>query len=133
MAFPTAVNNYKTHELFLLGARLCFGAWLLYLGITKWTGGAGGFVGYLENEFASTWLPGFLVTVTGWLILLAEPVVGLWLLVGKCQRWAWLAATLLMFILMFGQTLLQKYDVVANNWQYLILALACAALCDKGK
>ena len=68
--------------------------------------------------------------VLAWLIVVAEPVLGAWLLSGKRQRAAWTATAKLMFLLMFGQTMLQKHDVVANNWQYFVLALVCAALSE---
>ena len=124
------ILKLKSMELFLLGARVCFGIWILYLGIGKWVNGPAGFVGYIESGFGSTWIPGILLTIMAWLILIAEPLFGLWLLSGKRQRLAWLCTALLMFILTMGQTVLGEYGVVANNWQYLILALVCASWSD---
>ena len=119
-------------DLFLFGARWAFGFWLLYVGATKWLGGPAGFVGYISSSFAETWAPAILLTVLGWIIIVAEPVIGLWLMIGRAAKLAWLAAAKLMFILMFGQTMIQEYGTVANNWQYFFLCLACAALteCD---
>jgi len=117
-------------ELFLCSTGLLFGLWLLYLGAMKWIGGPGMFVGYIGTTFADTWLPGIMVTLTAWVILVAEPLLGLWLISGKCARCAWLATAGLMFMLAFGQTVLQQHATVANNWQFVILALACAALSD---
>jgi hypothetical protein len=65
-----------------------------------------------------------------WVILVAEPVLGVLLLLGQKSRCVWTLTSLLMFMLMFGQTLLQKYDMVASLWMYTIFALACAALSD---
>ena len=124
--------SLKGRELFLFGARWGFGFWLLYVGASKWMGGPGGFVGYISSSFAETWAPAALLVVLGWVIIIAEPLVGLWILTGRAAKLAWIAAAKLMFILMFGQTMLQQYATVANNWQYCILCLACAALteCD---
>lgn len=127
---PKKICNLKGKELFLFGMRVAFGLWLLYIGLMKWISGPFGFVDYLTNSFSATWAPAFLVVGLGWIILVLEPLVGLWLLSAKKQRLAWLASCDLMFLLMFGQTMLQEYATVANNWQYVVLTLACAALTD---
>ena len=116
-----------TRAFLLTSLRWTFGFWLLYVGVGKWLGGPAGFVGYIETQFAATWLPAILTTTTAWIIIIAEPLIGLWLMLGKVQRLAWIAAAGLMFMLTFGQTVLQEYESVANNWQYLILCLVAAA------
>ena len=115
-------------EFFLFYARMAFGGWLLYVGAMKWIGGAGGFVGYIGSQFAETWVPMPLVAGLGWFIIIAEPLFGLWLLSGKTPRLAWAATADLMFVLMMGQTILKQFPTVANNWQYVVFAAACAAL-----
>jgi uncharacterized membrane protein YphA (DoxX/SURF4 family) len=112
---------------FLLGARLGLGIWLLYIGLLKWLGGAGNFVGYITTQFAETWSPAFLNTTLGWLIIIAEPLAGLWLLSGKKQRLAWTATALLMFLLFFGVTMLKRPDGI-YNFLYFVFCLVCAAL-----
>lgn len=123
--------DYKSY--FLFGMRIFFGAWLLYLGVSKWQiMGPDAFVGWITSEFDSpkTWSPHILNVLTAWLILIAEPLLGLLLLSGKYCRQAWGMTSILMFILMFGQTLVMKYDIVANNWMYLVLTLYCGAMCE---
>jgi uncharacterized membrane protein YphA (DoxX/SURF4 family) len=122
-----------TRSCFVSTLRYAFGGWLLFVGITKILGGAAGFVGYIQSEFAQTWLPAALTTVTAWIILIAEPLIGAWLLLGKRQRLAWLSAAALMFLLMFGKTILRDFPTVANNWQYLALCIAAAALSEPEK
>lgn len=118
-----------SRSLFLFGARILFGAWLLYLGIGKiFFMGCGNFVQYIVTQFAQTWSPPVLTTLLASAILAAEPILGILLLVGKKSRCVWTLTTLFMFMLMFGQTMLMKYDVVASNWMYTIFCLACAAL-----
>jgi uncharacterized membrane protein YphA (DoxX/SURF4 family) len=127
------IANMCGRELFLRGARLAFGFWLLFVGATKWINGASGFVGYISSTFAETWAPPAMVIVMAWGILVLEPLCGIWLLLTKNCRMSWLVTALLLFTLTFGQTMLGNYDVVANNWQYFFLALGCAALtkqCD---
>ena len=122
------VLSLPPREFFLFAMRWSFGSWLLYLGISKWIAGPAGFIGYMSSNFEQTWLPLVLVKITGWLIVILEPVLGVWLLSGKQERLAWIANAKLMFVLMLGQSILKEFNTVANNWQYLALAIACAAL-----
>jgi len=125
----TTILRYDARRFFLLGMRLFFGTWLLYAGLTKWLQfGPIPFTGMITEMFDKTWSPHLLNLVLAWVILIAEPVLSVWLLVGKLPRAAWTLTTLLMFMLVLGQSLLMKPDVIAN-WQYLVLTLACAALC----
>lgn len=117
-------------RFFLLGIRLYFGLWLLYVGLTKWIFlGPARFVGLIASEFDKTWSPHALNVSLAWLIMIAEPVLAALILSGWKARRAWTLTSLFMFMLAFGQTLLMKPDVIAN-WQYLVLTLACAALSD---
>ena len=123
----SCLSNGK--ELFLFGTRLAFGVWLLYLGLSKFIFiGPENFVGYISNSFAETWIPSFLILVTSWVILIGEVVLGAWLIIGKAPTLAWIATAKLMFILMFGQTVLQEHAVVFQNWHYFFIALLCASL-----
>jgi uncharacterized membrane protein YphA (DoxX/SURF4 family) len=122
------VLSYDSRKFFVFGARIFFGIWLLYGGLYKWIAiGPNTFVGYITSEFDQTWSPHTLNVLLSWVILLAEIVLPLWILAGKLPRLAWSLAALLMFMLVLGQSLLMKPDVIAN-WQYLVLTLACAAL-----
>ena len=122
--------NYDTRRFFLCGIRIVFGLWLLYVGLSKWISmGPGMFVSYITAEFDKTWSPHILNVLLAWLIMIAEPVLAVLILSGKKARKVWTLTSLLMFLLTFGQTILMKPDVIAN-WQYLVLALLCAALSD---
>ncbi len=120
--------SHDARKFFLLGMRFFFGIWLLYVGLTKWlVFGAPGFVGMITGEFDKTWSPHQLNVALAWLILVAEPVLGLFILSGQKARIAWGLTSLLMFQLVLGQTILMKPDVI-GNWQFLVLTLTCAAL-----
>ena len=122
--------NYDTRRFFLCGMQLFFGLWLLYVGLTKWISiGPATFVGYITVEFDKTWSPHILNVLLAWLIIIAEPVLAVFILSGKKARIVWTLTALLMFLLTIGQTILMKPDVIAN-WQYLALTLLCAALSD---
>jgi len=125
-----ALLSYDTRRFFLFGVRIFFGLWLLYVGLAKWIFlGPRTFVGFIASEFDKTWSPHALNAALACLILIAEPTVALLILSGIRPRIVWTLATMLMFMLTIGQTILMKPDVIAN-WEYLVLTLVCAALSD---
>lgn len=120
--------RYDFRRFFLFGLRFFFGAWLLYVGLSKWIFmGSATFVGYVTGQFDKTWSPHALNVSLAWLILVAEPVLAVLILSGWKARAVWTLASLFMFLLVVGQTILMKPDVIAN-WQFLVLVLLCAAL-----
>lgn len=120
----------ETRSFWLLGIRFFFGVWFLYAGLYKWIAmGPEMFVGFITAEFDNTWSPHFLNVILAWVILIAEVILPIWILSGKFPRLAWSLTALFMFMLVLGQSLLMKPDVIAN-WQYLVLTLACAALSE---
>jgi len=126
----TAWCHQETRRFFLGGMRFFFGVWLLYVGLWKWLVlGPHTFVGAITTEFDKTWSPHRLNVLLAWLIMIAEPVLATLILSGKKARTAWTLTALFMFLLTLGQTILMKPDVIAN-WQYLVLALVCAALSE---
>ncbi len=122
--------RYDSRRFLLFGLRFFFGAWLLYVGLSKWVFmGPGTFVGYVTGQFDKTWSPHALNVALAWLILVAEPVLAVLILSGRKARAVWTLTSLFMFLLVAGQTILMKPDVIAN-WQFLVLVLLCAALSD---
>jgi len=119
--------------------RLFFGFWLAYVGLTKWVVfGTAGFHTWLAQEFAKTWVSGALLTFTGWIILIAEPLLGIWLILGIAKKAAWFLTACLLFMLVMGKTIQMDYPTVFCNWIYCLLALAagaCSSSCGgcKGK
>jgi hypothetical protein len=115
-------------EFFLNGVRFAFGLWLLYVGLVKWlVFGPTNFVGMIVGDFDKTWSPHLLNMLLAWVILVAEPLLALAVLSGCCRRTVWTLVSLLMFLLLLGQTILMK-PTVGDNWHYFLLALICAAL-----
>ena len=122
--------QFNARRFFVLGVRVFFGLWLLYVGLTKWfLMGPVTFAGYITGQFDKTWSPHWLNTVLAWLILIAEPILAVLILSGLKPRWVWTLTALFLFLLTIGQTILMKPDVIAN-WQYLVLILVCAALSE---
>ena len=122
--------NYNSRSYFVCSMRLFFGLWLLYTGCFKWLGmGHDAFVNYITGSFDITWSPHALNVALAWLIMIAEPVLAVLILLGKKSRVVWTLTSLLMFLLMTGQTILMK-PAVTDLWFYVVLTAACAALSD---
>jgi hypothetical protein len=110
--------------------QLFFGIWLLYVGLFKWISiGPGPFVNLITADFDKTWSPHWLNVFLAWIILFAEPILALLILSGKMKRIVWSLTSLFLFMLVIGQTMLMKPDVI-GNWEYLVLAVLCAALSE---
>jgi thiosulfate dehydrogenase [quinone] large subunit len=73
----------------------------------------------LRPEFAQTILPGALVELTGYLIVLGEAAVGLLVLFGLLLRPALAAGTFLMVLLEFGTCLRQEWNTAGLQLTYL--------------
>jgi hypothetical protein len=121
--------TWDARRFFLFGMRFFFGIWLLYGGFyVKWiVFGSGNFVNNITGDFDKTWSPHVLNISLAWIILIAEPVLALFILSGIKPRMIWTLTALLMFMLLFGQSMLMKSDPM-SNWFYVVLTLACAAL-----
>ena len=118
-------------ELFLFYARWAFGIWLLYLGMMKWIGGPVNFIGYITKDFAAAWPPEMMVVGLGWIILVLEPLLGALLILGWRQRLVWLITADLMWVLLFGKSIVHDYPTVASNWHYCVFALAMGCMSPK--
>lgn len=114
---------------FLTSLRLTFGIWLGYVGGLKWIYGSTNFIENLTDSFSKTWAPPEFIVPLGWVILVAEPLIAALLILGIHQRCTWRLTALLMFGLMFGQTILQSPSL-AGNWLYLLIALFGASFAE---
>lgn len=126
MLYCNNISKFDARQFFLFGARMTFGPWLFYVGLIKWINGPAAFIEAISSQFAAAWIPAILVTISAWIILIAEPLIGAWLVTGKFQRYAWISATKLMFLLLLGQTVLGNPQVI-GNWQYVIFCLIAAS------
>lgn len=83
-----------------------------------------GFAAGMAKSMAGTPLPGPLVLVTGYVVPWVELIIGLSLLAGVGVRFALIAAFVLLFVLMFGITLRQDWNIAGQQLQYgLVLGL----------
>ena len=102
--------------------RWALGLFFFYSGLSKIVGGVGGFVnGYLVPLFSKTFLPSILVTSYGYMLPYVELALGILLIVGIFRNAVLFLTGLTLISLTFGQMLLQKHEVVANNFVYIFL------------
>ena len=128
--FYGEVKKMGTKDLFLFCTRWAFGFWLVYIGTMKFVGGIDGYMAHMTGMFAATWIPPMLVQAMAVVIAVAEPALGIMLIRDIRPRFTWVLVVCLMFSLMFGLTVLEQYPMVANNWQYLVLAIVAASFTD---
>lgn len=75
----------------------------------------------ITSQFEKTFLPGILVSFTGYIIPPAELILGCLLLAGIRTRETLLAASLLMAVLVFGSCALQNWNIVAIQLFYFLI------------
>lgn len=99
-------------------ARIGFGVNIASHGYTR-IPGISGFAAGLEEQFAGTFLPGVLVNLSGYGIVIGEAVLGTLLVLGLFVRASLVAGMLLMILLLFGTCLLQNWGTAGTQMIYL--------------
>jgi thiosulfate dehydrogenase (quinone) large subunit len=77
-----------------------------------------GFAQGMVKSMASTPLPSSLTLVSGYAIPCVELLIGILLLLGLFTRYTLILAFLLMFVLMFGITLKQDWNIAMQQLMY---------------
>jgi len=85
------------------------------------------FAAGMEKEFAKTLLPGALVYATGYGIAIGEAIIGSLLVLGLFLRPTLVAGMLLMILLLFGVSLLEKWDIAGLQLTYIAFYAALLA------
>jgi thiosulfate dehydrogenase [quinone] large subunit len=106
--------------------RLSLGMLFLVASLGKFMapGGIGGFAQKMQESFANTWIPAFLVAPYVHALPFLEITVGFLLLLGLCTRWAFFLTGLLLISLAFGMMVQQQPAVVGTNLTYVLMAVA---------
>ncbi|NJL81785.1 MAG: DoxX family protein [Chloroflexaceae bacterium] len=87
------------------------------------------FIQAMVERFQGTYVPEILVTINAALVPPVELVVGLLITLGWFTRAALIACFCLMFVLMYGVTLLQEWDIASSQLIYnLVLFILLAGL-----
>jgi thiosulfate dehydrogenase [quinone] large subunit len=121
-------NRALAHAL----ARLALGINISIHGFAR-LGHIGAFAAGMRGEFSQTILPGPLVEIAGYAIVLAECGIGLLVLLGLGLRGALVAGTVLMLVLEFGTCLRQDWNTAGTQLLYIGLyaALLATLHCDR--
>jgi len=78
------------------------------------------FIAWVQETFAETWLPEWLVTIEAALIPGVELAVGALLFLGFKTRLTIVAAMLLMATLVFGMNIVENWELVNRHVIYMI-------------
>ena len=109
----------KNKELAYAVLRVALGIDILMHGLSRFGENYGKFVASMMEMFATSPLPGWSVNILAHLIPIAEFAVGALLVIGLATRLAAVAGALLMMILIFGSALLQKWELVSLQMNYV--------------
>ncbi len=114
------MENHK--ELGYLLLRLGLGVNLFLHGIGRFGSNWDKFQGWITSLFADSIIPSSLVTVAGTFIPPTEFLLGLLLILGLKTKWASFGSGLLFINLIFGMSILQKWDIVGLQMTYLLFS-----------
>ncbi len=106
--------------------RLSLGILFLVAALGKFLapGGIGGVAQKMQESFAGTWLPSFMVAPYVHALPFAELAVGILLILGLRTCWVFFLAGLLLVSLAFGMMVQQQHAVVGTNLTYVLMAAA---------
>ena len=102
-------------------------------GVRKVAAGVGQSVERMQEAFAGTGTPMWLVTGQSWVVPYLEIVIGIWLLTGYKLRAAFITSALLTLNFCAAMKILGKGDVVANNSLYVLLCCVGLYFCQRDR
>lgn len=101
--------------------RITLGINIALHGISRIVAGPASFASSLTKEFSSTVLPHFAVRGFGYALPWLEALIGLLILFGALTRVALIAGALLIFLITFGSTLHQDWDIAGLPLIYALV------------
>ena len=101
--------------------RIVFGVNIFLHGVSRLVGGHTAFLAYLSQQMAKAPLPKGILPPFAAVLPWAEATVGLLLLLGLFTRFALVAGSLVMIVLMAGITLAQGWDVAGIQLIYCFI------------
>ena len=108
--------------------RVALGLNILMHGVARILTGTDVFAAGLSRTFQGTPLPHSAVVAFGLSLPWVEALLGLLLLAGFLTRWALIAGSLLMLVLMFGSSLHQDWNIVGIQLTYAVVYAILLAL-----
>jgi len=111
--------------------RMVFGTNIFFHGLSRLLGDHAAFLAYLSQQMAKAPLPKSILPPFAAALPWAEATIGLLLLLGLFTRFALLAGSLVMIVLMAGVTLAQNWDVAGI--QLIYCAIYFVLLTHRGR
>lgn len=116
-------QNQKRWAVFMI--RLFLGGIFFIAGLSKiFFMGVPGFVGYVQEQFAGTFLPELFINGFGYTLPYVEFVLGIVLIVGLFRQFSFIVAGFLAMVLAHGQFLIEEHATAAHNGIYFLIAIA---------
>ncbi|OUR95661.1 hypothetical protein A9Q84_14260 [Halobacteriovorax marinus] len=112
----------KNLSLISLILRLSMGTLFLGTAIIKVKGGIDGNIAYFVSIFEKSIFPLALVKAQASIIMFVEFILAAWLFSGIKLKEAWIASGLTLISLAFGMIFVYKFDVVSDNYIYVLIA-----------
>jgi thiosulfate dehydrogenase [quinone] large subunit len=106
--------------------RLTIGASLFGHGVVRLPK-LGAFHAHMVSDFKTSYLPGFLVSVSSYALPFAELSIGVLLLAGALTRASAVAGGLVMIVLVVGATSIEHFDVIGEQLVHAILLAVVVA------
>ena len=88
------------------------------------------FVDEVKIQFANSVLPSWSVTAFGYAIPAMELLIGILLVFGVATRYALVVGSLLIIVLIFGMGLLQKWEIVGLQMNYVFIYVLLLSLIE---
>lgn len=111
--------NNTDKRLAYLVLRLALGLNIFIHGAGRLFGGYAKFVDEMITQFANTGLPSWSISVFGYVVPVMEMLIGILLVLGLATRYVSVVGSLLMIVLIFGMGLLQKWEIVGLQMDYV--------------
>ena len=115
-------------SLISLVLRLSIGTLFLGAGIIKVQGGIDGNITYYMSIFEKSIFPHTLIKAHASVIMIVEFILAVWLFSGVQLKKAWFASITILISLAFGMIFVYKFDVVSDNYIYVLISCLGVAL-----
>ena len=100
--------------------RITIGVNIFFHGFMRLLAGLGAWATPVAETFADTYLPMSLVLAFLYTLPYVEVVLGVMMTLGLFTRWAMIGGSVMMLVLLYGNTARQDWGTVGNNMHYAL-------------
>jgi thiosulfate dehydrogenase [quinone] large subunit len=113
-----------------LMVRVTLGVIFFFYGLEKFLMGLGNFAGYIDQQFAQSWLPAFSLAIFSHVLPFCEITIGALLIAGLFTRVVLILMLALLIMLSYGQVIIGHAEIVAHNLIYTAVGALALLLSD---